>query len=105
CETDLDGEVYDSTVGWPLDHLWPHFRRVLSPDAIKHSALMSTIESSMEHINEKVHWSVLRKRGRPCIVYGKSNTPYAPPNLPFDIPVGKIAYITAEEEAILSVPN
>ena len=31
-QVDVDSEVYDSTVGWPLDHLWPHFRRVLSPD-------------------------------------------------------------------------
>ena len=92
-------------MGWPLDHLWPHFRRVLSPDAIEHGALMSTTDPSMEHINEKVHWSVLRKRGRPCVIYGKSNTLYAPLNLPPDIPVGKIADITAEEKAILSVPN
>ena len=66
---------------------------------------MSTIDTSMEHINEKVHWSVLQKRGRPCVIYGKSNTLYAPLNLPPDIPVGKIADITAEEKAILSVPN
>jgi len=66
---------------------------------------MSTIDSYMEHINEKVHWSALRKRGRPCILCGKPNMPYAPSNLPSDIPVDKIADITAEEEAILSVPN
>ncbi|MGC1353987.1 MAG: DUF2235 domain-containing protein [Xanthobacteraceae bacterium] len=104
-QVDVDGEVYDSTVGWPLDHLWPHFRRVLSPDAIEHGALMSTIDTSMEHINEKVHWSVLRKRGRPCIIYGKPNAPYAPPNLPPDIPVDKIAELTTEEKAILSIPS
>jgi hypothetical protein len=104
-QVDVDGEVYDSTVGWPLDHLWPHFRRVLSPDAIEYGALMSTIDTSMEHINEKVHWSVLQKRGRLCIIYGKPNTPYAPPNLPSDVPEGKIADMTVEEKAILSIPS
>ena len=66
---------------------------------------MSTIDTSMEHINEKVHWSVLQKRGRPCVIYGKPNAPYAPPNLPPDIPVDKIADMTAEEKAILSIPS
>jgi hypothetical protein len=46
-EEPVDGEVYDSTVGWPLDHLWPHFRRVLSPDAVEHGALISTTDPSM----------------------------------------------------------
>jgi hypothetical protein len=66
---------------------------------------MSTIDTSMEHINEKVHWSVLQKRGRLCIIYGKPNTPYAPPNLPSDVPEGKIADMTVEEKAILSIPS
>src|SRR5262249_15916258 len=46
-QVDVDGEVYDSTVGWPLDHLWPHFRRVLLPDAIEHGALISTTDPCM----------------------------------------------------------
>ncbi len=100
-EVNLNGEVYDSTVGWPVDHAWPHFRKILSPDAIKHELLISRSDSSMEHINETVHWSAIRKRGCPCTVYGKPNTPYGPPNLPQSIPADRIAEITPEEHAIL----
>ncbi len=52
------------------------------------------------NINERVHWSVLAKRGRACVYDGKPDTPYAPPNLPADIPADKIAEQTPEERAL-----
>jgi hypothetical protein len=63
-------------------------------------------DPSEEHVNEKVHWSVLAKLGRPCNVYGRSE-PYNPPNLkeamtrPGPNLAGKIAAITKEEAALL----
>ncbi len=35
----IGGAVVDSTVGWPLDHALPHYRRILSPVAIHHGYL------------------------------------------------------------------
>jgi Uncharacterized alpha/beta hydrolase domain (DUF2235) len=102
AEVNIDGEVYDSTVGYPVDHRWPHLRKVLSPDAIEIGLLWNKTDPSMEHINERVHWSAIEKRGRRCTIYGKANTPYQPPNLPEDIPGDKIAEITLEERIILS---
>jgi hypothetical protein len=102
AEANIDGEVYDSTVGYPIDHRWPLFRKVLSPDAIKLGLLRSKTDPTMEHINEWVHWSAIQKRGRPCTIYGKVNTPYQPPNLPEDIRSDQIAEITPEESIILS---
>jgi uncharacterized protein (DUF2235 family) len=97
----VDGEVYDSTVGWPIDHRWPHLRKVLSPDAIKHGPFTNTIDASEEHINERVHWSAIKKRGRRCTVFGVRNVPYEPVNLPQSISADKIADITAEEQTLL----
>jgi uncharacterized protein (DUF2235 family) len=99
----LDGEVYDSTIGWPIDHAWPHLRKILSPDAIIHGALTSQADPTKEHINERVHWSALRKRGRPCTVFGTANAIYDPANLPHDIPADKIAPMTIEEQTAYRV--
>ena len=96
----VDGEVYDSTVGWLLDHTFPHLRIVLSPNAIDHGALMNTENQNEEHINERVHWSLLEKQGRVCTVFDKPNTPYAPQNWPPAIPPEKITAITPEEKLI-----
>lgn len=70
AKASIEGEVYDSTIGWPVDHMWPHLRKVLSVDAIIHGAFGSKADKAFEHINERVHWSALRKRGRPDIVFG-----------------------------------
>ncbi|HLH50905.1 MAG TPA: DUF2235 domain-containing protein [Roseiarcus sp.] len=94
---DIDGEVYDSTVGWPIDHLWPHLRKILSPEAVIHGPFFNRAFSDREHINERVHWSAMRKRGRPGRVFGVDGTVYDPPNLPQNIPAGKIAEMTPEE--------
>jgi hypothetical protein len=88
----VGGSVIDSTKGWWLDHLWPHYRTVLSPDAVCHGYFFSTRNTRQEHINERVHWSVREKR---------RTTAYAPRNLPADIPTDKIAAMTDEERALL----
>jgi hypothetical protein len=94
---DLDGEVVDSTIGWPIDHRWPHFRTVLSPDAIDHGAFTNSPNSKDENINERVHWSALEKLGHPS---NKTGTPYEPPNLHSPIPSIRVAAKTPEEEII-----
>jgi len=101
AKANVDGEVYDSTKGWPIDHMWPHLRKILSPDAIKHGPFTSKVDPSEEHINERVHWSAMTKRGRRCTVFGIQDVPYEPANLPLSIPVNKVADITAEEQIFL----
>ncbi|MGC2223054.1 MAG: DUF2235 domain-containing protein, partial [Methylocella sp.] len=97
----IDGEVVNSSQGWLISQLLPYKRTILSPDAIHHGIFFNTRNPAEERINERVHWSVLAKRGRPCTYYGKPNTPYAPPNLPSNIPAQKVATITPEERALL----
>lgn len=100
----LDGEVVDSSKGWIIDQLFPHGRVMLSPNAIEHGAFTNTQNPKEEHINERVHWSVMQKRGRRCIVFGMPNTPYAPGNLPATIRPDQIAEMTPEEETLLARP-
>jgi uncharacterized protein (DUF2235 family) len=95
-----DGEVYDSSKGWIVDEMFPHSRVVLSPDAIEHGAFANTANPGEEHINERIHWTVMKKRGRPCTYFGVPNTPYEPPNVAAAIPPDKIAAITPEEQAL-----
>jgi uncharacterized protein (DUF2235 family) len=97
----IDGEVYDSARGWPVSQLFPHSRVILSPDAIAHGVLLNSADPAEEHINERIHWSVLAKRGRPCTVFGVPNTRYEPANLPADVPPERVADVTAEERALL----
>jgi len=100
----LDGEVVNSSKGWIIDELLPHLRVMLSPNAIEHGAFMNTENPKEEHVNERVHWSVMRKRGRPCIVFGAPNTPYAPKNFPTTIRPDQIADMTPEEQTLLARP-
>ncbi len=53
------------------------------------------------HVNERVHWSVMRKLGQECTVFGVPDTPYAPVNLPAAIRPDQIADITPEERTLL----
>lgn len=92
----VGGAVVDSTEGWPLDHLLPHYRKVLSPVAIHHGYLFNNEDRSEEHINERVHWSVIEKRNR------QPGSSYEPRNLPGYIAAEKIAAITEEERVLLS---
>jgi hypothetical protein len=98
----VNGEIYDSSKGWIVDETFPHYRVVLSPDAIEHGAFFNTANPDQEHINERVHWSVIRKLGQPCIMLGRPNTPYHPSNVPAVIPPDKVAAITPEEQALWS---
>jgi hypothetical protein len=70
-----DGEVYDSSKGWLIDEWFPHERVVLSPVAIDHGYFLNTPNRAEVHINERVHWTVLKKLGRPCTINGVANTP------------------------------
>jgi hypothetical protein len=96
----LDGEVPDSARGWPVSRVFPHFRIVLSSDAIHHGIFFNTREPQEQHIEERVHWSVVMKRGRPCTYLGVPNTPYDPRNLPRAIPHNRVAAITPEERML-----
>lgn len=100
----IDGEIVDSAKGWPVSQLFPHYRRVLSAVAIKHGWFFNTRNPKEEHINERVHWSVIAKRGRPCTVFGVAHTRYDPPNLPQDPPTERIAAATPEEQSLLTRP-
>jgi uncharacterized protein (DUF2235 family) len=91
----ISGAVVDSTIGWPIDHAFPHYRRILSPVAIHHGYVSNTADPSEEHINERIHWSVIAK-------HQAQTTPlYAPPNLPAHIPGEKIAGLTEQERQLL----
>jgi hypothetical protein len=95
----VGGTVVDSTVGWPLDHLAPHYRKVLSPVAVRHGYFENSEDPTEEHINERVHWSVLAKR------QDRTTRPYSPQNLPADIPNEKIAAIPMKSGNSFSGPN
>jgi uncharacterized protein (DUF2235 family) len=92
---DIDGAAVDSTVGWPIDHVIPHYRKVLPANAMHYGYLFNSADPSKERINERVHWSVVAKRQE------RTAQPYLPPNLPARIPPHKIADITNEEQALL----
>ena len=90
----IAGAVIDSTKGWPIDHAFPHYRKVLSPAAIHHGYLSNTEDPSEEHINERIHWSVIAKH------QAQTAPLYAPPNLPAHIPAEKIASLTDAGETV-----
>ena len=91
----ISGAIVDSTKGWPIDHTFPHYRKILSPDAIHHGYVSNTADPSEEHINERIHWSVIAKHQE------KAAPLYDPPNLPAHIPAEKIASLTDEERQLL----
>jgi uncharacterized protein (DUF2235 family) len=100
----LNGEIVDSSEGWFIDEKFPHYRVILSPDAIEHGVFMNTANPDQTHVNERVHWSVMKKLGQKSTVFGVPNTPYQPPNLPAAIRSDQIADITPEEEVLLRPP-
>jgi uncharacterized protein (DUF2235 family) len=101
----VDGEVYDSSKGWIVDETFPHYRIVLSPDAIEHGAFINKANPAEEHINERIHWTVMKKLSRPCTYFDVPDTPYKPSNVAVPIPPDKIAAITAEEQALWPGPT
>jgi uncharacterized protein (DUF2235 family) len=92
----IGGAVVDSTQGWPVDHLFPHYRMILSPVAIHHGYFSNSEDPTEEHINERVHWSVIAKR-----VSTTAADRYSPPNLPKSIGPEKVAQVTNEERTLL----
>lgn len=103
---DIDGDIPDSAEKYPIDRNFPKSREMFSEGAPANSLFSGAGDPSEEHVNEKVHWSVLAKLGRPCKVYGRSE-PYNPPNLEEAMTRlgpslgGRIAGITSEEAALL----
>lgn len=103
---DIDGDIPDSAEKYPIDRNFPRSREMFAQGAPANSLFSSAGDPSEEHVNEKVHWSVLAKLGRPCAVYGR-RMPYDPQNLKAAMarlgPTlgGRIAALTAEEEALL----
>jgi hypothetical protein len=91
----IGGAVVDSTQGWPVDHLFPHYRTILSPVAIHHGYFSNSEDPTEEHINERVHWSVIAKR------VSTAADRYSPSNLPKNIQPEKIAQVTSEERTLL----
>ena len=91
----ISGAIVDSTKGWPIDHTIPHYRKILSPDAIHHGYVSNTADPSEEHINERIHCTVIAKHQE------KAAPLYDPPNLPAHIPAEKIASLTDEERQLL----
>jgi uncharacterized protein (DUF2235 family) len=91
----IGGVVVDSTQGWPIDHVFPHYRAILSPVAIHHGYFSNSEDPTEEHINERVHWSVIAKRTN------AAGARYSPPNLMVNIRPDQIAEITDEEQTLL----
>jgi uncharacterized protein (DUF2235 family) len=89
--------VVDSTKGWVIDHAFPHYRTVLSPVAIQHGYFSNSEDPTEEHINERVHWSVIAKRTNAAAIR------YSPPNLLTNIRPDQIAEITDEERTLLGI--
>jgi uncharacterized protein (DUF2235 family) len=90
----IGGNVVDSTEGWPVDHAFPHYRKVLSPVAIRHGYFTNSENPTEQHINEKVHWSVIAK-------HRSGAASYSPANLPQTVEPEQIADITPEERALM----
>ena len=57
--------------------------------------MSNTADPSEEHINERIHWSVVAKHQE------KAAPLYDPPNLPAYIPAEKIASLTDQERQLL----
>ena len=101
---DLTGNIEDSSKGWWIDETFPHGRVILSPDAIEHGLFFNTANSDEEHVNEKVHWSVIDRRSAASSLMFGTPAKYAPVNLPVAIPNDRIAAITPEEQMLLARP-
>lgn len=106
----VDGEVFDSSKGWPISSVFPYQRPMFASGALAKGIFSNSPDETERHINERVHWSVLAKLGRKGVVYGRQ-TAYDPPNLPDEFKQAanwtaphvapRIAALTPEEEALL----
>jgi hypothetical protein len=86
------GDIVDSTIGWPIDHRWPRLRTMLSPDAFDADFFRDREHPECENVNERVHWSVLER----AAALGEDPR-YSPANLPPDTPSARVAPLTSEE--------
>jgi hypothetical protein len=94
--------LYRSYLGWPLSRLRPYIRDVLPVHAIKHRPLLwRGHDRSSEHINEKVHWSVVERQHLPeALVDGVKAQRYFPTHLK-NIPDDRVAHCTELERRII----
>ncbi|MBM3553806.1 MAG: DUF2235 domain-containing protein [Alphaproteobacteria bacterium] len=76
----IDGDIPDSAEHYPIDRNFPRSREMFAAGAPANSFLEGGSPDE-EHVNEKLHWSVLAKLGRRCEVYGVEDTRYDPSNL------------------------
>jgi len=82
---EVDGQVYDSRhiwgpIYWPISKFVPYVRRVLAGRAA--GTPPAADGTPTQPINEFIHQSLIDKRGRPCVIDGRPDTPYLPENLP-----------------------
>jgi uncharacterized protein (DUF2235 family) len=88
------GTLYRSERGWPISTFWPYRRPVLLADgALNVGVLWNGQNKEERHINEKVHWSMIERRGA---------ARYKPRNVTFPPSPEQIADKTPEEAAILA---
>jgi hypothetical protein len=80
----IDGAIYDSSNGWPIDTAFPRHREILAKGAVGHFAMSNANDPNEEHVNERVHWSVLAKLGRECPFYASEKPGEAPKIAPYD---------------------
>jgi uncharacterized protein (DUF2235 family) len=94
------GTLYRSERWWPISRIWPYLRPVFPPDAIQVRAILWNGENKHdEHINEMVHWSVMRRLGESAPVHGAGNIVYRPPNVEqATITPDRITQCTLEEQ-------
>jgi hypothetical protein len=109
-KANLDGGIVDSAKDWIIDKTFPHRRIILPANAIHHGYFSNTENPKEDRINERIHWSVVQKRGHLCTMFPDSKSvhgpksPYEPLNGPTIIPPDRIADITPEEKALLPRP-
>ena len=97
---DLDGAVENSAKGWLTSQWLPYYRQMFKP--ILHGILFNTIDPNERRINERVHWSLLAKRGRRCSI-NDAPAVYAPPNLPDGLNPDQKAAPSALEWSLLPI--
>ncbi len=94
--------LYRSNRGWGPSRWWPHVRKGLSEYAARRRRLLRRrMGWNSEHINEKVHWSVIeRQRLAATLVEGSPSGKYAPAGLP-NVPSDRVAECTELERRII----
>jgi len=97
----LDGAIENSSKGWPVSEVFPYHRRVLAAQSIDQGVFFNSENSNDENINERVHWTVLAKRGHVGVIFGKAGLRYEPSNVPAQIPLDRIATMTDEEKILI----